>query len=286
MAWTVVTGPPGREAYHEWNGFTFNNWAASSGARITQITGMKNLAEVDDQRSPAQGRRGEVLYPSYPRGKLVTIEGFCFGMSLPEMRLRENEFRNIFNERSDEGRMVLGLPSWFDPEVQFTYTARVASFEMDDDSQPLTRVPSPFLLKFLLGLRMSDPRIYAWPTPVTDGNGSGNICTPTNQGRADTDPTFVVENVPADGTVTLENLSVPTSNGHARLRFTHLPAGDLLVAFHDRIVTVDGEDARNHLDHVYSQWWDELIPGVIPGMNTLKVTGGSNYVVTFYHAYE
>lgn len=282
MALTIAHGHPGLEVPHIWNGgLTMNVRSARPWIKLNKITGGHSLSEIEDDRDNNTGRRGETPRPAYARGKTVVYEGVLLSKTLDAMRLTATQMRGAFRDRNNEGTMLLnGELDWF-------FRGRVMSFDMDDEQFTGWGSIFPFQRAFTLALRMSDGRYY-YTVPHDDsaaGWASASVHLLTNEGIADTDPIFKVAIPGADATVTLENLSMPTSNGTARLRFTHLPAGLFTVDFNTRFADVGGVDVSGKWDVAYSQWWDEEIEGMHPGDNNLKVTGGA-WGVSFYHASE
>lgn len=283
MTWLIADGPPGIDVPHIWNSsFTLNDLSVKPHVKIDKITGGYSFADLDDDRDANTGRRGETPRPAYARGVTKVYECTVRAKTLQSMRNLATQVRGAFRDRNNEGQMLLN-----GADVDWFFNARVLDFSMDDEQFTGWTFVYPFQRKFTLSLRLSDARTYALPQ-VDDhaaGHADGSAVVYTNEGDTDTDPTFTVATA-AGATVTLENLSMATSNGTARLRFTNLPAGTLTVNFKNRTATMqDGTDVMNKWDIAYSQWWDELIEGMHSGNNNLRVTGGA-WGVSYYHASE
>jgi hypothetical protein len=274
---SIAWGKPGREVQHQWGagGLILNDRHPAGAARyvIDKLTGWYSLPEIEDARRTAGSHRGEVVLPTYPRGKTVVYEGRVEARTLPAWRGAYRALLASFQERNAEGQMLLlGETQWF-------IRARVLQLDADDDPDRLDpRRPWPFTAPFTLGLRQSDGRTYALPM-LSHGNGLGNVVT--NLGTADTDP--VIAFTTGGGDVALQNTTLGRT-----LVFRDLPSGDYVASFGpgDRRVyrQGDGADFSGYLDADDSNWWDELVPGLVPGANTLAITGTTSWQVDFYHA--
>lgn len=181
-----------------------------------------------------------------------------------------------FSERSQLGVMIV------DPQVadygsgdSWNFTARVMQLDCDEE-QTLgpEAARSPWQRPFVLSLRMLDPRFYKEPIR-TLGSGTGTR-TLTNDGNAPSDPSFTVATT---GAVTITNNTV---DGR-KLRFIGVPSGDLVVDFKGRTATIDGDDAIPYLQSD-SDWWDEGVPGLKPGDNSINVSGGQAWSASWYDA--
>jgi hypothetical protein len=284
MTWTIADGPPGIEVPHVWNTlFTLNDLSVKPHVKIDKITGGYSFADLDDDRDANTGRRGETPRPAYARGLTEVYECTLRAKTLQSMRNFGSQMRGAFRDRNNEGQMLLN-----GVDLDWFFNARVMDLQWDDEQFTGWTAVYPFQRKLTLSLRLSDARKYA--LPLFDDHAAGHASTTsavyTNEGDTDTDPIFTVVVAGAGTQVTLENLSMATSNGTARLRFNGVPAGTMTVNFKARTATMaDGTDVTNLMDIAYSQWWDELIEGMHSGNNNLKVTGGT-WGVSFYHASE
>lgn len=291
MTVTVADGPLGLEAIHGWvagDGVTtidLNDRTASPRVVLDEITGLYDLPDADDLREQNTGRRGESLFPSFERGKTVNYAGRIQAATLQDLRTLSTQVRAAFQERNLEGTMVLtpdpayGSIAWF-------YRARVIGLSIPEkqDRAP-TAQPGPWQRDLLITLRLSDGRFYLAGDPdVEDSLADGATQPVTNAGRAPTEP-FIAGNL-TDTTVLIENLSIARPDGNAFLQFADLPDADsLAVDFATRTAWLNGpgstvRDAMPYLTPE-SDWWDELVPGLDPGVNQVRAYGLSSWSVTW-----
>jgi len=157
MAYNSALGPLGLQGRHDWNSndFIINDLANGLPyAYLDRITGLFSLPDLDDLRDPRIGADGEVLYPSFTRGKTITYEGRLITEDDSIYAYRW-EMLTAFAEQSDEGTMVITPhPSW--GAGSWAYQARVLACEIDDEiiTDSMTAAPSPYQLHFILSLRM------------------------------------------------------------------------------------------------------------------------------------
>lgn len=145
----------GLEYLHTWNSIiTLNEQTGIPRIEIDRITGLWSLPEADDNRAPRTAQDGEIVYPSFRRGKTITYTGRVIAATALSLRALQMGFLGAFGERSDEGTMVMshsGAPSYY-------YIARVLALDMDEEQTfSQDSVPSPFQRGFDLSLRMSHP---------------------------------------------------------------------------------------------------------------------------------
>lgn len=276
---SIAWGRPGIEVPHQWNGGVVLNARHLPGATartpIDRITGYFSLAETDDQRYDAGSRRGEIVLPTYPRGKTVVYEGRVEAKTLAAWRTTYRSLVNAFRERSSEGAMIaLGVTQW-------QFNARVMTFDADDEPDNLSRTRMwPFRGTFELALRQSDARYYALPKVE---HHSGDGATVTNLGATDTDPTFLLS-VGTAGDVVVTNTTIGRT-----LIFRDVPTGTHVLTFGGQrrgFTTGAGADLSGTIDAANSNWWDELIPGLVPGDNVLDIDGVTSWRCDYYHADE
>src|SRR4051812_8794110 len=115
MPYSAVAGPLGLQGRHTWNGlFTLND--INSGlphVNLDQITGLFSLPESDDLRDPRIGANGEVLYPSFTRGKTITYEGKLIAANENIYAYRWQMLAAFAGNQSNEGTMVITPhPAW------------------------------------------------------------------------------------------------------------------------------------------------------------------------------
>jgi Phage tail protein len=278
----ISDGYPGIDTTHSWSGGTVLNNLTHGTVRVKvdKVTGWYSLAESEDNKIKNTGRRGSTPLPSTSIGKTIVYEGRIQARTRLAAMQRAREMRRAFRDKSNLGRMTLdGNPDWF-------FDARVMQFDADDDTALLRpTAPYPFTIGFTLGLHLLDPRFYVVGEVVSATQASGATLAVTNEGDTDTDPVFEVVLTGGGGNILLENLSVNTSNGTAKLSVNVLTAGTVLIDFKNRSIKVGVQDFSGGLDITTSQWWDELIPGLNPGVNNIRVTGGA-WLIKHHHASE
>ena len=155
-AYDPAAGPLGLQGRHQWNGgFILNHLEGGLPyADLDTITGLFSLPEADDSRDPRIGANGEVVYPTFTRGKTVTYEGRIITVDESIYAYRW-AMLGAFADQNNEGTMTITPhPSWGGGGWQFQ--ARVLTLDIDDDIivDALTARPSPFELHFILSLRM------------------------------------------------------------------------------------------------------------------------------------
>jgi hypothetical protein len=271
-------GVLGLEALHtwqasEWYALTIGDLAANPRYKIDRISGLHSLPEGDDSRGNRTGQIGEVAYPSDIHGKTVVYEGRIQAKTLKALREATMDMRSAFSRRVTEGRMdVAPLDAY--GTVDHYFHARAIQLDIDEEQLTGPRNLWPFQRRFILGLRMSDPRFYA-PTLITDsGKPLGlTVTSYQNDGNAPTDPVFTIEG-PVFGNIIIER----TSPNPKQLRFTSLgegeiPAGETVtVDFATRTATVtNGLVLMGHYDFALSDWWDPQEEGLMPGAQNIRV---------------
>lgn len=291
MSVAVADGILGLEAVWTCGSLTLNKpQGALPRVVFDKISGLHSRPEADDDRAQNTGRIGEIVYPSPQRGKTVVVEGRVQAYTLQDLRNLSNQLRGQFASTAEQTITVAPDPAY--GTVSWHFNARAIQLDIDDDqsSYPSTASPSPWQRDFILGLRQSDPRYYlvGGPETLAGGFASGATETATNQGTAPADP-VIVGTVANGALVTMENLTVPANpSGHAYLITAAAPqAGTLTADFAARTVKVDngaGTVLAVGLDYLSSTWWDQLVPGLAPGANQIKVTGLSAWNVSWTSA--
>jgi hypothetical protein len=158
VSYVADLGPLGLQGVHTWNsGFALNNIVGGlPHVNLDSITGLFSLPELDDLRDPVIGANGEVIYPSYTRGKTVTYEGRLISADESIYAYRWAMLAAFANQ-TDEGTMrITPHPTW--GTGGWYYKARVLTLEIDDEIfvDKLQTQPSPYKLQFTLSLRMRD----------------------------------------------------------------------------------------------------------------------------------
>lgn len=162
MPYVAASGPLGLQGIHLWNNvFSLNNLeAALPRVDLDKITGLFSLPEVEDRRDPKIGQNGEVLYPSYTRGKTITYEGRLIAADSSIYAYRWSMLAAFTGFHSTEGQMKIsphatwGTGTW-------AFSARVLALDIDDEiiTRSMGIIPTPYQLPFILSLRMKDNSI-------------------------------------------------------------------------------------------------------------------------------
>lgn len=297
MPAAIEDGPLGLEAVHQWlipftsETFELNDW--TGGLPYVQldppISGLRSRAEADDNRQPRNARQGENPLPSLLRGKNLTYQGRICAKTQQEVRALTTAMLFAFKETSLEGEMRI-VPHADYGSLVFTYTARPTQLDIDDNVVGPGAWP-PRQLPFTLGLRMSDSRFYL-DEEIVKGpftNGSSHTCD--NTGTAPTDPVITGTRNALSPDITVENLDYAVGGGHAVLKFAAVDetSGDVVIDFAKRTATIDTGlgpvTLLGFFDAADSTWWDHRKVGLLgPNANTVKVTGLSNWSVTYREA--
>jgi len=143
-----------------------------------------------------------------------------------------------------------------------------------------------FARDFEVTLRLSDPRYYLnlGGAPQTVALTTTNSPV-TNNGNAPTDPVVTISGTNNPSVV---NASLP---GNPRIAFNGVdvsaPGDELVIDFANRTALKNGSnDVRNKIDLENSAWWDAGVPGLVPGVNQIRVGDtGATGEIEFYHAY-
>lgn len=160
MTYSASSGPLGLLGRHLWNGsFAMNDLEAGKAGMsfvdLDTISGLYSLPELDDLRDPRVGADGEILYPSFTRGKTITYEGRMITTSGENLTSYRWSMLQAFAEQSDEGTMTISPhPSW--GSGGWTFMARVLALEIDDEIivDSMQKIPTPYQVHFILSLRM------------------------------------------------------------------------------------------------------------------------------------
>lgn len=275
---SVQFGPPGLEGRHQWLSAVaglsamLNDLAAVPRIKVDKIPGFYSAADAEDNRQAKTGRRGDLVLPSYTRGKTITYEGRVQARSLIECREVAAGLRGAVAERNLEGTMEITYHPDYATGV-WHYEARVIAFDEDEEfTAPRTHPKGPWQHRFVLSLRMSDDRFY-FTTPVIVPSQAAGGFSVTHGGNADADPTITAV-VAAGATATFSNNQVLVAGVAARLRFVGLPAGDLVLNFNQRTATINGVDAMGYFDESYSTWWNEGVVGLRAYFDNYVIAAG------------
>lgn len=292
MTVDITDGILGLESIIRMNGsHLFNDLSAMPQIKLRRIPGLRSLPDGEDNREDITGRQGEVPYPSYFRGKTHSFEGTIIALNQKDLVATCEEFKSWWSERHIE-TLFEHVPHASYGSHHWGYFARCMACDIDEEVSVdnLHVIPSPYQRNFTASCRLSDGRYRLMTEDYTSlGNDSGDSIVANAQGRASADPIFTIHGVTLGEQIDLVNTSVMTSNGTARLRFFATAAGVMTVNFASipRTVTIDTGsgivDAILGFDSVYSQWWDEIIPGLLPGNNSIAVIGGTSWDLAFVH---
>jgi hypothetical protein len=288
---TAAHGILGVEAIHLWNGTELNRQLTDAGAvrwplvRFNRITGLLGLPEADDNRAPATGRIGEIVYPGFPRGRTITYEGTIYGRNLQELRGASASLRGSFSERSAQGMMVV-KPHPVVGGADFYYYARTLAFDLDDEQVfGYEAQPSAYQRNFILSLRQADPRYFHGSQKNTGALAAGATPTVTNDGNAPTD-----FGITCDGPIVDDFVIERYGNPDARkllLNNVDIPGGDhLTINMGARSIRrlSDGLDLTGKLVFADSNWWDDGVWGLHPGSTVIRCAGGGNWSCYFNSA--
>lgn len=297
---------PGLDARQTWDdAFTLNRWTDDAGAElwprvlIDEIEGWRSRPDAEDNRDPAIGRIGEIPRRGQLRGKSLTYKGRVEALSATELEGYADEFEAAFCH-TETGRMVGTTHPLRPHQAAVVFEAEPTGFDCPEE---LTYGPHHenrgFGRPFVLTLRMSDPRFYALDgvaiasgeAPVVAFSAGGLALPQTppvsppaiapaslpiyaapppdtvyafNAGKAPVDPLIEVDgSSPVLEALTLGKELVLTGAG----------AGTHVVDFRRRTVTTNGQDRPDLPDLALSDWWDEAIHGLVPGLNEIRVAG-------------
>lgn len=175
MTVALADGPLGIEARHKWTNMATATTLATLGdlstfpnARITDISGLFDFPDIEDNSEPATEAIGLVPYPSRARGKNVIYTIEVRGRTLQEMRAHGAALRAGFGPDVTTGLSVVRAmfitphPTYGTPE--HVYQARCLSWAQGQDRQDRGpgASPTPYVRTVVIGLRMYDPRVYEW----------------------------------------------------------------------------------------------------------------------------
>lgn len=265
--------------------------AAFPRIKCTEMPGLHSLPPADNITEDNVGFGGATPYPSYVRPKTIGYVGEIQAIDQQTLSARRHSFKGATAERSAL-TLFEHIPHASYGTHAWAYYGRILANDIDEDIpvDSMSHIPSPYIREFNMSVLMLDPRFFLTTESYSSlGNDSGDTVAANNAGNAPADPTFVISGLTTNDQVDITNTSVNTSNGTARLRFFAVADGDLHVVFgsNPRAYIDTGADLVPNLgypgfDSLYSQWWDELIPGLAPGNNFITVTGGA-WDLTFLH---
>lgn len=289
--------PPGTQASVFMYGSHYQGRAASSSSWIVldRITGLHGLGDADDFRQPAEGRSGEVIYPSAARGRTMVYEGRIVGSTLQNLRLKVNALREVAAETRER---IAGSITIVDPlSTSEGYGTSVRTLALDvDEVQAFgpTHLPYVWVRPFSLTVRAHDPNWVWYPVQSDLNNSAGSTQVISNQGNAPAEMQFDVFSNASTMDVTLENL---TSGKKLVFEGMPIPSGDLLrVDWNNRAAVWalaanlpdynPNTDMMPYMNLTTSDWWNALEWGLGPGNNSIKVsgTGIADWDIYWQHA--
>lgn len=273
-SWTFTSQEPGATVV---NALGAHNRALDSWVKLDRISGIHGLGDADDHRAPRSGAIGENSYPGASRGKTVVWEGRVCGKSLQHLRQLQATMRRVFAESRQSQRIFCTTAK---DGVGYFQGGRVIQYDCDDEQQfDMRRLPTPWQRSFILAIRLDDPRWLWGAVTSVAGNADAATAVFANAGNAPADLGFIVRGA-IDATLTVENLTTGR-----KLVFEDLPiAGGqrLVISWSQRAAhrptpaepdNNPNTDMMPYLSEADSDWWDALVPGAIPGNNSIKVTG-------------
>jgi hypothetical protein len=289
MTYAISDGPPCEEASHGWTAADGSTappinpgWTHSEDVIVTMgdPAGFYSLPDADNNVQALIGQPGDAPLPSEEGGKTIVYPLLVQAKSPQLLRTTAGQLRHAFQDRDRLGTMLL-TPHTAYSDIVWQYQARVIGMEPTGRFNRVEGFRLPFQQPHRLSLRLMDARFYVAGDPESITGDDGDTVTATNEGLANTDPTFQI--VTSGGDIHLENLAVMTSAGHADLWLRDVPAGTVTISFRPRGLLIGTDSAEGYFDSANTDWWDELIPGLKPGDNGIKVTGGS-WTMTWRHA--
>jgi hypothetical protein len=286
---------PGLEARHSWSngpGVVINNHEVWPRLKLKRLTGF-GMGDSDDNREPLIGRHGEITYDSFLRGHTIVYEGEYFGQTLSEMRNLEATLRACFLPRQ-EGQMTITYhPSYAVQQTRF-FLGRCIQLELPDEQGSGRKQPTPFARTFIIGIRLSDPRVYASPAvsgetePITGSSGGATppITPPITLSLATASGLLAISNpggFASDPTITLHGPVTNPVIEHQELGvqlefhrdFVLASGATCVIDFKARTILEGGQDRRRYLKVPTSTWWDKGVDGIISGTNTIQISGSA-----------
>lgn len=175
MPVVAADGALGIEARHSWVNietattlYTLGDEASLPHTRITDIAGLFDFPEIEDNSEPKTEAPGLVPYPSRARGKNVTYTVEVRGATLQELRHEGTALRAAFGPDITTGlvteRLMLITPHPDYGTQQHAFKARCLQLTQGSDVQDKSAnaTPTPWSRSVVIGLRLYDPHIYEW----------------------------------------------------------------------------------------------------------------------------
>lgn len=261
---TLLEGPRGKDGEFTWNGLVIGNIATLPRYHIDKVTGLRDRPDAEDNRAPATGRRGEILYPSLIRARPIVIEGRVLGSDPVDLATSVTSLLAA-TASTDEELLTISPPA-SRGGIAFVTACRVQTCVVSPDfaKGPNAR-PTPWQHEFVLSWRTTLPIYGALPVKTASGSSFNAV----NNGNAPAELEITI--TASGGNITIQN----TTTGRI-LTFLAVPSGSFVVNFTNRTTTLGGVDVgARYLDDLNSDWWNEDVPALQPGSNALTSTGGS-----------
>lgn len=173
MPVAAADGVLGIEARHAWNGLTLNDLTVMPRYRLFRIRGLHDLPDSDDNRELVTEGIGEIVYPSFARGKTVVYEGIVIASTLQDLRNASQDLRDAFGPDISTGlnperRMVVTPHATYGTQ-RHTFQGQCRLCTIEDEQTAGPSSSRRFSRAFVIDIRLSDPRIYEW-----DGSSATN----------------------------------------------------------------------------------------------------------------
>lgn len=175
----LLDGPLGIEAHHQ--------WVAKDGTllirlgeltdldvdpfyhyRVIDIAGLFDFPEMDDNSESATESYGAVAYPSRARTKNVTYTVDVRAKNLQFLRRGSSALRQAFGPDITTGLVPLRTmiitphPSYGTAEHAFSAKCLQLSQGTDVQDRGPSAVPTAYVRRYTIGLKLYDPRLYTW----------------------------------------------------------------------------------------------------------------------------
>ena len=284
---TLAEGPLGLEALHSYRGVTLNNNGAFPRYRLKRITGLHSKAEADNLSDPAQGYMGELPRPGHKRGKTIVYIGKIEALSLPSMRVAISTLKAAFSQDGVEEYVTISPPAGRGGQ-SIIYGARVLSCDIDDEISATMQDVILHKRDFTISLRQHNPRYFGDEVNTGNiGNTSTVVCN--NAGNAPVDHIMIL-NGPLASSFTVQMTSPQAFflTFGPSLAMAAVDSGKQLVlgwgaqpfAYCPQI---PGSDFTP-LVTMGSNWWNDGVPGLNVGNNSIVASGVGSFQVQWRHA--
>jgi hypothetical protein len=278
----MTDGPLGLEAVHEWTSggfgnpsFVLNDMAAASGHRVkvSHIAGWRSQPDLPDPGQVQRyGRMGADPLGVSAGGRTFTYDFAAQKKTAQAFRQMQSAIVRAFAERDALGTMkVKPVSPYGDPGDYWWYQARVMGCDMDESmSGSLSDPRGWWKTDGTLGLFLFEPRFF-WADQTDTGADASSPLVVTNDGFIDANPQLLVVVGTACDLLQIENT---TLGGGYQLSFDNLPAGTWVIDFATRQVYDAGDPTVDGYRYMTAEkpWWDERVPGLIPGSNSISWT--------------